>query len=304
MFHSRILRYVDETARRGSIRQAAEALNVSSSSINRQIIDLEKRLGVPLFERLPKSMRLTAAGEVLVDHFRQTLRNQDRVIYRIAELQGGGRGRIRVATMNGLASGLLPGLCRTFAMRYPGIHFDIHNQRAGEIIESVDAGEVDFGLGYNLQPTSSQRALRVYQARLGVVASRTHPLAARSSTRLSDLLDVPVVLANQAMTIRPMIDAACQKAGIRLRVPVESNSIQLMKYLVGTGQAVTFLSLPDVSSEIDEQRLSFIPLRDRIPLNPLMIVQLNAAMGNPNTDVFLQDLMQRLDVLLPDTARR
>lgn len=302
MFHSRILRYVDETARRGSIRQAAEALNVSSSSINRQIIDLEKRLGAPLFERLPRTMRLTAAGEILVDHFRQTLRNQDRVMYRIAELQGVGRGRIRVATMNGLASGFLPRLCRTFAMRYPGIHFEVHNQRAGEIIDSVETGEVDFGLGYNLQPTPNQRVVRLYQARLGVVVARAHPLAIKTSVRLSDLLDFAVVLANDAMTIRPVIDAACQKAGVKLRIPFESNSIQLMKYLVGTGQAVTFLSLPDVSSEVDEQRFSFIPLRDRIPLNPLMIVQRAAALGNPNTDVFLQDLMQRLDVLLPDTA--
>ena len=64
MKHLRILDYVDEVARSGSIRKAAEQLNVTASAVNRRIMDLEEELGAPLFERLPRGVRLTTAGEL------------------------------------------------------------------------------------------------------------------------------------------------------------------------------------------------------------------------------------------------
>ncbi|MBL0932855.1 MAG: LysR family transcriptional regulator, partial [Alphaproteobacteria bacterium] len=73
MLHGRMLRYLDEIVRSGSIRKASARLNVASSAINRQLLALEAELGAPLFERLPRGLRLTAAGEMLIAHVRQTL---------------------------------------------------------------------------------------------------------------------------------------------------------------------------------------------------------------------------------------
>ena len=70
MNHLRLLRYVDEVARVGSIRQAAERLHVAPSAVNRRIQDIEDELGTPIFERLPRGMRLTAAGELFVRYIR------------------------------------------------------------------------------------------------------------------------------------------------------------------------------------------------------------------------------------------
>jgi molybdenum-dependent DNA-binding transcriptional regulator ModE len=74
MLHGRMLRYVDEVARSGSIRKAAIRLNVSASSINRQILSLEAELETPIFERMPSGLRLTATGEILIAHVRETMR--------------------------------------------------------------------------------------------------------------------------------------------------------------------------------------------------------------------------------------
>jgi DNA-binding transcriptional LysR family regulator len=70
MLHSRKLLYMHEIARCGSIRKAAARLNVASSAINRQILALEEEMGAPLFERLPRGLRLTAAGELCIEHIR------------------------------------------------------------------------------------------------------------------------------------------------------------------------------------------------------------------------------------------
>ena len=88
MLHSKLLRYLDEVARSGSIRAAAQRLNVASSAVNKQVLMIEEQLGVKLFERLPRGLRLTAAGELMVAHIRQTMNNYRNVEADIRDLQG------------------------------------------------------------------------------------------------------------------------------------------------------------------------------------------------------------------------
>lgn len=87
MLHSRLMRYIDEVARAGSMRQAAERLGIASSAINRQILAFEQELGVAVFERLSNGVRLTAAGELLVEHIRATMKDHSRTISRISDLK-------------------------------------------------------------------------------------------------------------------------------------------------------------------------------------------------------------------------
>ncbi|WP_179208886.1 LysR family transcriptional regulator [Salinicola salarius] len=70
------LRYFEEVARQGSLRKAAERLHVAASAVNRQILKLEAELGVPLFERLPRGLRLSAAGELMLYQIRQWQRDE------------------------------------------------------------------------------------------------------------------------------------------------------------------------------------------------------------------------------------
>src|SRR3979490_1225970 len=88
MLHSRLLKYLDEVARVGSIRKASVRLHVASSAINRQILALENEMGAPIFERMPRRLRLTATGEVLIAHVRETLKGHQRVESHIEALKG------------------------------------------------------------------------------------------------------------------------------------------------------------------------------------------------------------------------
>lgn len=298
MLHSRLLRYIDEVVRAGSIRRASERLNVASTSINRQILELEAEIGTPLFERLPRRMRLTAAGEILIAHIRQTLRDHERARFRIAELAGVGRGTVRIATMNGLASGLLPHMCRDFVRRFPGVRFDIKSLLAPQIVAAVADGEVNFGFGYNLVPPPTLRVVKTFGTQLGVIASPQHPFAARKSLRLSDLSDQTMVHATSALTIRGIIDEACRRSGVTLRPTYETSSVQMMKYLVRDGGALAFLSTPDVDSEIEEGAMVFIPLRDRLTPNPLVFIDRGNVGENPSAAVFADELQVKLGSII------
>src|SRR6202048_1180494 len=119
MLHSRLLTFVEELASPGWIRKAAAHLNYAASAISRQILALESQLGTPLFQRLPKKLILTAAGEILIGHVRQTLKELTRAQAKIEELKGLRRGEITVAMMSGLASNLVPGTVKEFRLANP-----------------------------------------------------------------------------------------------------------------------------------------------------------------------------------------
>ena len=119
MKHLRIMRYVDEVARTGSIRKAADHLNVTSSAVNRRIMDLEEELGTLLFERRPRGVRLTAAGEVFVSYLREQNGDVDRMKSQIEDLKGMRRGTVRIACSQALALEFLPREIGEFRKRHP-----------------------------------------------------------------------------------------------------------------------------------------------------------------------------------------
>ena len=182
MLHARLLTYLDEVDRAGSIRRAAERLGIAASSINRQIIALEAELGVALFERLPRRMRLTAAGEMLIGHVRQTLREEARLRDRLLELQGRRRGVVTLVTMAGLATSLVPGVVAWLGANQPHIKLLVRSMSRAEIIAAVHSGDADLGLGYQMPPDPKLRLLARATLRLGVVVTPNHCL---SSARAS-----------------------------------------------------------------------------------------------------------------------
>jgi len=274
MFHARILRYLDEVVRSGSIRKAADKLNVASSSVNRQILELEQDLKTPIFERLPRGLRLTAAGELLITHVRQTLRDHDRLQSRILELRGLTRGTVKIATMSGLASGLIPRLAIEFRSKYPGVRIVIQSMTGDEIVKAVDEADVDFGVGHNLRSDPSIYVVEVFDARLGAIVAKDHPLANRSSVRLSDCANHPIVLADPTISIHNMMRNAFRRSNVTLDPAYETNAIEVMKYMAIHDGAIIFLSAPDVSEEVRLGNLAYLPIADRSLKNhPLSLIQ-------------------------------
>src|ERR1700731_1772685 len=125
MKHLRIMRYVDEVARAGSIRKAADHLNVTASAGNRRIMDPEEELGAGLFERRPRGVPPTAAGEVFVHYLREQDGGVERMKSQIEELRGLRRGTVRIACSQALALDFLPREIAAFRARFPLVQFDV-----------------------------------------------------------------------------------------------------------------------------------------------------------------------------------
>ena len=125
MRHLRFLGYVDEVARAGSIRKAADHLNVTASAVNRRIMDLEQELDAKLFDRKPRGVRLTAAGELFVRYIREQSSDVDLMKSQIEDLKGLRRGTVRIACSQALALDFLPREIADFRARFPLVHFDV-----------------------------------------------------------------------------------------------------------------------------------------------------------------------------------
>mgnify|MGYP006270758591 FL=1 len=263
MLHSSLLTQLDEVARCGSIRGASDVLHVSASSINRRLILLEEEIGMPLFHRQATGMRLTAAGELVIAHIRQTLREHERLRHSLRELRGTNGLRVRISAMHGLAAGVLPRILREFRAAHPGITVRVRAQTTAGVEDDLKTGEADLGLAYAWPPGQGIAASAVFPTRLGLVVGEGHPLAGLSDVRLIDLLDWPIAIADETITIHHLIRAAFSAAGLRLRPTYLSNSIELLKSMARAHEAVTFLSRIDVDEDLRTGQLAYVPILGR-----------------------------------------
>jgi DNA-binding transcriptional LysR family regulator len=295
MLHSRMLRYLDEVVRSGSIRQAAERLHVSASSINRQIIALEEELGAQIFHRLPRRMRLTGVGELLIAHIRETLKQHERLRTRIEELRGVRGGQIRIAAMHGIAGGVLQPVVANFRRNHPGVMITVSANVVEGIVEALISGEADLGLAYRLPDNPNLVATAVFPTRLGAVVAPSHPLALRSPAGLSDCLEYPIVLADDSMTIHRLITDAYARAGLQFQPNYLSNSVEFMKAMARSREAVTFLSRIDVAEDQREGSLVFVPIRgDYIRRQELTMARGRGGAIDPVVNVVEEDIRTAL----------
>jgi DNA-binding transcriptional LysR family regulator len=263
MLHGRLLNYIDEVARTGSIRKAASHLHVAASAISRQILALETQLGTPIFQRLPRKLILTAAGEVLIGHIRQTLKELTRAQAKIEELKGLRRGEITVAMMSGLASNLVPGTVKEFRLANPRVKLTLTLFNTGEEIQSAVAnGEADLGIGFDFNKDSNLKVLARAVGKLGAVMTPNHPLAKRNSIRLGDCVDYPLIVADDTSAIRPYLDTAFTRAALDFRPIIETNAIEIMRHAAIMENGITFLTPFDIEFERRAGRLVYVTVRE------------------------------------------
>jgi DNA-binding transcriptional LysR family regulator len=258
--HLIALRYFRETVRRGSMRQAAEALHVAPSAINRQILKLEDQLQVKLFERLAEGVRLTGAGEVLYRYARELDAGLDRALSEIDDLRGLRRGRISLACEDGIARDLLPPVLAAFHADYPRVTYALDIANGPEIVEAVAESRADIGLALHVSRHPDVSVLAEAPVAMGVVMPAGHALAAQAQLRLSDLGNEPLVLLKGGIGAHPDTQDAMRRAQ-RMEV-AEANAPGAVAALVRAGLGLAIRSRIGIRAELASGELIFVPLRD------------------------------------------
>jgi DNA-binding transcriptional LysR family regulator len=258
--HAAFLRYFHEVALHGSIRKAATALNVASSAINRQILKTEDELGVKLFDRLPGGVRLTAAGEVLLRHVRDTLGNYDRALGEIDGLRGIQSGHVSIAALDSLLVDVLPRVLGDFARRHPAVTFAVQATAPLAATAAVIAGQAELALTFVGPSRPSLDLLRAVRMPIGAVMSSRHRLARRPAVAFEDLAGEPVLLQQETPPLVPFLDDAFAAFRSSATVRFVSNSIEMLRHVLRAGLGIAFFTRLGFLRDIEAGDLVWIPV--------------------------------------------
>ena len=240
MRQQRTLRYVDEVARSGSIRKAADKLNVTASALNRRVLDIEEDLGQPLFERHARGMRLTAAGEAYLRYVRSDASNLQRLQSEIADMAGIRRGEVRLAASQAVAYDLLPREIEVYRKAFPQVQFSVRVCNRVEAMRALVDYTADLAIMFNPERSSELQPIAHIPQRLYAVLAASHPLARRKALRMREVVGYPLALPDVGLGSRMLLDAFFARSSLHYTVGLESNSFELLMRFVKQEPAITF----------------------------------------------------------------
>ncbi len=257
--------YLYEAVTMGTIRAAADKLNVAPSAVSRQITLLEEELASTLIERHRKGVTATEAGEVILRFYREALSSEETCISKLQALQGLQSGHIKLAIGEGFVGDLMSGPLPEFSRRYPSLTLSISMAGSNEVIRKVEEDEAHIGLLFHPASHPNIRSQVISSQPICAIVSPEHVLANRASAiTLEELLEYPVALLESQYGVRQLLGMAEFKERIRFRPIVTSDSIAVLKFFVRSNMGFAFLPEFVVAKEIEDQQLVAIKIDQEI----------------------------------------
>jgi DNA-binding transcriptional LysR family regulator len=235
-------------ARLGSFTRAAGELHVSQPALTVQIRQLEDALRARLFDRNKRHVALTQTGRTLLGPLSRVLADLEAVIDTSRDLAGLRRGSVAVAVLPTIAAGLLPIAIRRFSADHPAIRFDVRDAVAERIVQLVNAGEVDFGIGSRVGTDSDVEWVDFLIDRMSAFIPEHHPLAARHRLTLRDVVAYPLVLTARGTSVRALIERVLAQEDLEFTVACDANYMSTAVAMVRAGLGVSVLPASAVNT--------------------------------------------------------
>lgn len=238
----RQLKYFIEVARVEHFSMAAETLHVAQSALSRQIGLLEKELGVELFERKGRNVKLTWIGKLFSDQTTIALKAIDNATQLIEEYSDPERGTIRIGFPSSIASSTLPTIISAFKKEHPEVRFHLRQGSYEFLTEGIKSREIDLAfIGPVPVSDPDLHADILFSEHFVALLPETHSLAAKGSLSIYQLEQESFVLFPEGFVLRKIVVDACHQAGFRPFIPYEGEDLDTIKGLVSAGVGVTVL---------------------------------------------------------------
>lgn len=258
------LRYFQTVADVGTLRDAAELLAVSQSSVSRAIAMLESEIGVELFTRRGRANELNRFGQTFLRAIRSAQRGLEAAISDVRQLAGFDEGTVSLGFLVSLGVTTVPSLICRHRERYPWSRFLLHQGPGPALVEDLAKGVIDVCLGYPMAFDDAPGVTwhNLFSQQLYAVVDREHPMAHRDVISFEELADQPFVTLDRNHTLRRIFDDACTRHGIAATIAFEGSDITTLRGLIGARLGIGVLPRaaaphPDVVEiPFDDQQLA------------------------------------------------
>jgi LysR family cyn operon transcriptional activator len=224
----------------GGVGRAASRLNLTQPTASRQIHALEAELGVPLFDRVGRRVRLTSEGEDLLEGSRRLLSDADSLGERARSLKEGHIGMLRIAATPQAIESVLVDFLAHYRPRHPGVDVRLVEDGGLRLAGRLERGDVHLAIMW--AGDERFRARLLYPSYVTAVLRQSHPLSRRTVLEISELAGEPLLLAARGFAYREWFHSACQVAQIRPRVFLESAAPQTLVALAAGGYGIAVIT--------------------------------------------------------------
>ncbi len=256
-------------AEAGSFTRAAEVLFLTQPAVTRQIAALEAELKTRLFDRLGRTVRLTASGQVLHEYAERILRLTRDAKEAVGDVTEGRAGRLAVGASSTLATYVLPPLLRAFRATHPQVEIAVHTGVSARVWDMVEAGGCDIGLVTSdaAPDTPLPIAAPLVVTPLAdyetcVVVPPHHGLAQRKSVHPGDLAGSSLLLMETGTNLRTYVDRLLSAANVAEQTAMELDNVEAIKRMIEADLGISLLPKIAVQAEVISGTLVALPLAD------------------------------------------
>ena len=245
----RQLEIVRRVAETGSFTAAARALNVSQSAVSRQVLQLEEELGEPAFLRLGRKVRLTTAGQSLLDLSRRVLADIQDTTRGIRDEQQSPAGTLHLGGGMTVCLHVFPALLKEFRRRQPRIDVKLTTGSTAELLDRLRSGALDVGLLTLPVEGTDLVQVPVTREELLLVMPPSHKLSRTRRVAPADLHKQRWVLFERGSSTRRVIDEMFRVHGIHPRIVMETENVEILKALTMIGMGLTIVPYQALARE-------------------------------------------------------
>ena len=250
-----------EIAKLGSFSRAGQKLYRSQPAVSAQIRQLEQEYGSKLFDRVGKSIRLTSAGEALLEYADRLINLRNESLRAVADQSATPRGTLSIGANEATCLYVLPNVFAEYHRLYPAVQISIYRNFSQKVLQKVEEGAVDVGIVTLPVKSPSLKTHAIFRDRLMLIVSTRNPLAKLKKATLSEVAEQPQIFPKTGYT-RHVLDKLFRPYRSRLQITMELASVGMIKQFVAADLGVSLMSETFAKEEVRSGEVKLIPIAD------------------------------------------
>ena len=257
----RQFRYFIQVARRQNFRKASEDLRVAQSALTRQVQHLEQELGFLLFDRVKRGVRLTAAGQRLLERSQHILDDVDRLKESLQLEAHVPSGPASLAAPPSIGRLLFSKLAQTFLKSYPKVTLSLIEGWTSNLLGRLRRDELNLAILTDPPPDPLLQYTYLFTESIYLVGRPDDTRLKKRSLEIAGLGDLPLVMSSKSNGSRQLIENSAAREGTRLDIRLELESAETLWQLLLSGQVYGLLPYSSIFQEAQDRRLGAVPIK-------------------------------------------